>query len=81
MKILFTSPIIEYPAKGGPELRITNSIKALSEISDLYIIQQLISRDIDVSKTRSFFEKRCVEYHCIDRYPPNKIKSILFMVH
>jgi len=38
IKILYTTPIIEYPAAGGPELRIQNSIKALSKISDLYVV-------------------------------------------
>ena len=40
MKILYITPIIEYPAAGGPELRIENSIKALSKISDLYVVSR-----------------------------------------
>lgn len=36
-RILFTSPILHYPPVGGPELRIVNSIKALSKISELYV--------------------------------------------
>jgi glycosyltransferase involved in cell wall biosynthesis len=32
-KILFVTPILGHPPKGGPELRIENSIKALSRIS------------------------------------------------
>ena len=31
MRVLFTTPIMEFPAKGGPQLRIENSIKALSK--------------------------------------------------
>ena len=37
-KILFTTPILEYPALGGPQLRIANSIKALNEICDLRVL-------------------------------------------
>ena len=37
MKVLFTSPILEHPAAGGPQLRIENSIKALSQICTLYL--------------------------------------------
>lgn len=37
IKILFSTPVLKYPAIGGPFLRIENSIKALSEISELYI--------------------------------------------
>lgn len=40
MKILFTSPILEHPAAGGPALRIENSIKALAEMSELYVVSQ-----------------------------------------
>ena len=41
MKVLFTSHSLEFPAHGGPELRITNTIKALSDVSDLFIINQI----------------------------------------
>jgi glycosyltransferase involved in cell wall biosynthesis len=37
LRVLFTSPLLRNPAAGGPFLRIENSIKALSEITDLYI--------------------------------------------
>ena len=40
MKILFTSPILEHPPAGGPQLRIENSIKALSTECDLYIVSR-----------------------------------------
>jgi len=33
--ILFVTPILGHPPKGGPELRIENSIKALAKVSDL----------------------------------------------
>ncbi|PWR70694.1 glycosyltransferase family 4 protein [Methanospirillum lacunae] len=36
-RILFTTPVLQYPAVGGPFLRIENSIKALSQISNLTI--------------------------------------------
>tara|TARA_R110002110_G_scaffold415719_1_gene654192 strand:- start:26172 stop:27374 length:1203 start_codon:yes stop_codon:yes gene_type:complete len=41
MKVLFTSPMIEYPPKSGPHLRIDNTIKALHQISDLHIISKV----------------------------------------
>ncbi len=40
MKILYTSPILEHPAAGGPQLRIENSIKALSKVSDLFVVSR-----------------------------------------
>lgn len=36
-KILFATPVLHHPPIGGPTLRIENSIKALAQISDLYI--------------------------------------------
>ncbi len=38
MKVLFTSPVLEYPTAGGPSLRIESSIKALNQISELHIV-------------------------------------------
>ena len=35
MRVLFTTPILEHPAAGGPQLRIENSIKALSRVQIL----------------------------------------------
>ena len=40
MRVLFTSPILEYPPAGGPALRILNSIKALHRISALYVVSR-----------------------------------------
>lgn len=45
MKVLFTSPIIEHPPAGGPQLRIENSIKALARVCDLRIVART-SRDL-----------------------------------
>lgn len=40
MRILFTSPVLEHPAAGGPQLRIENSIKALARIAELDIVSR-----------------------------------------
>lgn len=37
MRIVFTTPILEHPPAGGPQLRIDNSIKALSRVSEVYL--------------------------------------------
>ncbi|PKL18927.1 MAG: hypothetical protein CVV49_03540 [Spirochaetae bacterium HGW-Spirochaetae-5] len=41
IKILFTTPILEHPPVGGPQLRIENSIKALNLISELHVISRV----------------------------------------
>lgn len=40
MKILFTSPVLEYPPAGGPQLRIANSIKILAAVGDVHVISR-----------------------------------------
>ena len=57
MKILFTSPIIEHPAAGGPQLRIENSIKALSKISELYIVVRNYKHNIGGGNAVKFYSK------------------------
>ena len=38
--IVFTSPILNHPALGGPELRIENSLLALSKVSNVHLLIQ-----------------------------------------
>ncbi len=38
--MLFTSPVLEHPAAGGPQLRIENSIKALSRLAELDLVSR-----------------------------------------
>ena len=40
VKVLFTTPLLEYPAMGGPQLRIANSIVALNQICDLRVLSR-----------------------------------------
>jgi glycosyltransferase involved in cell wall biosynthesis len=47
MKILFTSPILEFPAAGGPQLRMENSIKALKQVAtNLTIVSRVNANDL-----------------------------------
>lgn len=39
-KILFTSPIMEYPAAGGPQLRIENTVRVLCRLADVHIFSR-----------------------------------------
>ncbi len=55
MKILFTSPIIEHPAAGGPQLRIENSIKALSKVSELYVVSRSTKRNTGGEQAINFY--------------------------
>jgi len=55
VKILFTSPIIEHPAAGGPQLRIENSIKALSKVSELYVVSRSTKWDTGGDDAVNFY--------------------------
>lgn len=85
MRVLFTTPILEHPAAGGPQLRIENSIKALVKVCELDIIY----RDLGYSdserreETSAFFRNYAGEYHLISRPEPKgvgpaaKLSSVL----
>lgn len=62
-RVLFTTPILRHPAVGGPFLRIENSIKALSEITELYIYSQIELNETEVS----FYKQFCKEIY----FPPS----------
>lgn len=71
MRVLFTTPILEHPAAGGPQLRIENSIKALSRICELDIIYRAIGPTTDIiEQTGDYFQKYSSEYHVLTRIIP-----------
>ena len=55
VKILFTTPVLAYPAAGGPALRIQNSIKALYEISELHVVSRCSRQAIGGADAEAFF--------------------------
>ena len=59
MKILFTTPVLEHPAVGGPALRITNSIKALNRISQLHIISRVSADALGGACAENYFKSIC----------------------
>ena len=61
MRVLFTTPILEHPAAGGPQLRIENSIKALSKISDLQVIARAPEYAIGGARALQFYRGYCKE--------------------
>jgi glycosyltransferase involved in cell wall biosynthesis len=64
--ILFTTPLFHYPPKGGPDLRMVNSIKALSQTSNLHIYSRVSEREAGQTEADAFFEEMTVSY----RYSP-----------
>lgn len=63
MKVLFTSPVLEHPAAGGPQLRIENSIKALSRVCEIDIISRSAPGVTGGEQAAEYFSQFCTEYH------------------
>lgn len=61
-KVLYTTPILEHPTTGGPELRVENSIKALSRVSELHIISRVHLDLMGGMEAQKFYEKYCVNF-------------------
>jgi hypothetical protein len=55
VRILFTTPVLEHPPAGGPQLRIQNSIKALARMSELHVISRRQQRLIGGERATKFF--------------------------
>ena len=57
MKVLFTTPVLEHPAAGGAQLRIENSIKALSTLCELHIVSRQPQHLIGGEAAENYFRK------------------------
>ncbi len=84
-KILFTTPILKYPAVGGPYLRIQNSIKALSMISDLYIYYRGSKMQLGWNNAVTYYKGYCsgfyfskYNYSNLIKIPANMITEKFF---
>jgi len=77
MRVLFTSPIFEHPAAGGPQLRIENSIKALATKCELHVIARAPAARAERSRTAEFFRAYCREFRFAPRLerdvPANRV--------
>jgi glycosyltransferase involved in cell wall biosynthesis len=62
MKVLFTSPILEHPAAGGPQLRIENSIKALSTVCELDVVSRATLSPELARRTEEYLRPYCREF-------------------
>ena len=82
MKVLFTTPILDYPATGGPQLRIENSIKALASVCELDVLYRTYDlNEKNNNKTKKYFENIVNEYHTISRSKPDSfISNVKFQV-
>ncbi|MDH5691813.1 MAG: glycosyltransferase family 4 protein [Gammaproteobacteria bacterium] len=57
--ILYTTPILENPPAGGPQLRVENTIKALNDVSNLYILSRASPKEVGGDKSVKIYEQMC----------------------
>jgi glycosyltransferase involved in cell wall biosynthesis len=57
--IIFTTPVLEHPAAGGPQLRIENSIKALGQICNLHVISQVSAKETGTKEDVKYLRNLC----------------------
>lgn len=69
MRVLFTTPILEHPPAGGPQLRIENSIKALSKVCELDVVHRAYILSADTEATDAFYRQYAREYVTIFSRP------------
>jgi glycosyltransferase involved in cell wall biosynthesis len=62
MKILFTTPVLEHPAAGGPQLRVENSIIALNRVSELHVLSRVDKKSLGGDAAEKFFREHCREF-------------------
>jgi polysaccharide biosynthesis protein PslH len=62
MNLLFTTPVLEHPAAGGPQLRIENSILALNRVSELFIVSRIEKNMIGGEEAEQYFRSNCREF-------------------
>jgi polysaccharide biosynthesis protein PslH len=71
MRVLFTTPILEHPAAGGPQLRIENSIKALGKVCDLHIVSRVSKYDLGGQEIEDYYRQYCKDF----RYAPSVVRK------
>lgn len=62
MRVLFTTPVLEHPAAGGPQLRIENSILALNRVSELFVVSRIERSMLGGKGAEQFFRQHCREF-------------------
>lgn len=59
LKVLFTSPVLEHPPAGGPQLRIENSIKALGRVCELHVVSRVNRNNLGGHAAESYYSELC----------------------
>jgi glycosyltransferase involved in cell wall biosynthesis len=69
-KVLYITPVLLYPAAGGPALRVESSIKALSKICKLHIVVRRSKYQVGGEYSINYYKQYCenLEFVPFERY-------------
>ncbi|MBA4383616.1 MAG: hypothetical protein C0410_02670 [Anaerolinea sp.] len=76
-RVLFATPVLHHPPVGGPTLRIENSIKALAQISDLYIYNRVSPDKQGGTEDLAFYEQYCKGFFFAPFVPTSRYTRFL----
>src|SRR5687767_12892601 len=65
MEIIYISPIMGYPAFGGPELRILNSIKVLNKLASIHLFSGSNAKRLGGDSAKEFFQNISTSFHIL----------------
>jgi len=60
--VLFASPVLRHPPNGGPTLRIENSIRALSQVADLFVYARASPESIGGDDAVAYYRQYCRDF-------------------
>lgn len=78
-KILYTTPELMHPTVSGPTLRVENSIKALSRISELHLLVRRAKECIGNSEAENYYKKYCTQFVYTPSVIPIK-KNLIYRI-
>ncbi len=71
--IIFVSPVLEYPPAGGPQLRINNTLKVLTEITKVHLFNRDRSLTPEEYKISSnYYSNKAYKYFDLINLPPKR---------
>lgn len=77
-KIVFVSPVLEHPAAGGPQLRIENTIKALSTIAELHIVSLMDKQGLGGDVGETFYRGYTHSFSYAPSITPSPVRKVLY---
>lgn len=59
MSIIYTTPILEYPPMGGPQLRVENSIRAIARVTPVHLVPRVTPDALGGAPALAMYKEFC----------------------